>query len=335
MQARHKKVAVIVAVLVAVGSALTACGGGGNSGSGSGDKLTVGAVYLDTQGFYGGVRKGVQDGSEDAGKEVKITETNAQGDASKESQFVSSLTSSRVDAILISAVSAKGSVPAIKQAADADIPVICYNTCVGEKDMEEFVYAYAYGDPVDFGYKLGQVAADYFVKEGIKDPKIGVLNCEFVEVCVQRREGFEKALKEKVPGYEIAANQEGTVVDKAVKVGENIITANSDLDAFFGESGGATEGAIKAVEKRGKEGQIVVFGSDMTTTIAKALVDGTILKGEVDVSGQGLGKVAVQLAIDAAEGKERDEVAELVDIDLYTSAEDGKGWLEAHPDGIP
>ena len=32
--------------------------------------------------------------------------------------------------------------------------------------MKEYVYAYAVGDPFQFGYKIGQVAADDFVKAG-------------------------------------------------------------------------------------------------------------------------------------------------------------------------
>lgn len=330
-----KRFAAAAAATALASTFLVACGGSDGGSDSSEDKLTVGAVYLDTQGFYGGVRKGVADGAEEAGKDVKINETNAQGDASKESSFVNTLVNAGVDAILLSAVSAEGSVPAVRAAANADIPVVCYNTCVADEAMNDYVYAYAVGDPVEFGYKLGQAAADYFLEEGIDSPEIGVLNCEFVEVCVQRREGFEKALKEEVPGYEIVANQEGTVLDEAIKVGENILTANPDLDAFFGESGGATEGAIKAVENRGREGKTVVFGSDMTTAIAKALEDNTILKAEVDVSGQGLGRVAVQLALDAIDGVERDDVVEPVEIDLYTKPEEGTDWLETHPDGIP
>ena len=38
------------------------------------EDITVGAIYLDAQGFYAGVRKGVQTGGTDAGKNVQIIE---------------------------------------------------------------------------------------------------------------------------------------------------------------------------------------------------------------------------------------------------------------------
>jgi len=327
-------------VLAGCSGASEEAGGGGAGGGGGGvkpgEELTVGAIYLDTQGFYAGVRKGIQDGAQAAGQEVRIVETNAQGDASKESNFINTLVNSQVKAIILSAVSANGSVPGVRSASQANIPVICYNTCVNEEAISQYIYAYAIGDPVEFGRKIGGAAADYFVAEKITDPKIGVLNCEFVEVCKLRRQGFEEAMKAKVPGYKIVANQEGTVLDKAINVGENILTANPDLDAFFGESGGATLGAVKAVQNRNRAGRTVVFGSDMTTDIAKELADNKVLKAVVDISGQAAGHIAIEQAIKAASGEPKpSDIKVPVPIDLYTTPDQAEDWLTKHPDGIP
>lgn len=317
---------------------LTACSGGsdssGGSEGGSGDTLKIGAVYLDTQGFYAGVKKGVELGAEDAGKSVDFIETNAAADASKESEFVDKLITAQVDAILLSAVSADASVPALRNASNADIPVICYNTCINETDAKEYVDAYAFGSPVDFGYKTGEAAADYFEANSITAPNIAVLNCEFVEVCVDRRTGFENALTERGIDYTIVANQEGTDPTESITVAENIITANPKIDAFYGESGGAAIGAVKAVENQNLQGKTVVFGSDMTTDLANALVDGTILKASIDVSGIAVGKAAIAAAIAVIDGEDQPYQVE-VPIDVYSTPEQGTEWLETHPDGIP
>jgi ABC-type sugar transport system substrate-binding protein len=299
------------------------------------DDITVGAIYLDAQGFYAGVRKGVQVGGTEMGKNVQIIETNAGGDVGKEASFIDRLVSAGVQAIILSAVSPEGSVRAIKRANEAGIPIVCYNTCIDEKDMKKYVYAYAVGDPFTFGYKIGQVAADDFVKAGKKEPKIGILNCEFVDVCVQRRKGFEKALGEKVPGYKIVANQEATILDKAISTGEKIITANPDIDALWGESGGAALGAAKAIRNSGKTGKIAAYGSDMTTEIAQEIVTGDVMRGTVDVSGQALGKLALQQAVNAIEKKPQGEMIVPNPIDLYTTADQAKAWMAAHADGLP
>ncbi|CAM5772148.1 LacI family transcriptional regulator [Labrys miyagiensis] len=304
-------------------------------GAQAAEDITVGAIYLDAQGFYAGVRKGVQVGGTEMGKNVQIIETNAGGDVGKEASFIDRLVSAGVQAIILSAVSPEGSVRAIKRAHDAGIPIVCYNTCVDEKDMKKYVYAYAVGDPFTFGYKIGQVAADDFVKAGKKEPKIGILNCEFVDVCVQRRKGFEKALGEKVPGYKIVANQEATILDKAISTGEKIITANPDLDAIWGESGGASLGGAKAIRNSGRAGKIVAYGSDMTTEIAQEIVAGDVLRGTVDVSGQALGKLALQQAVNAIEKKPQGEMIVPNPVDLYTTPDQAKAWMAAHADGLP
>lgn len=297
--------------------------------------LKVGAIYMDAQGFYAGVRKGIQTGANEAGRKLDVIETNAQGDASKESSFIDSLISSGVQAIIVSPVSADGSSRAIRRAHDAGIPVVCYNTCLNDADMKEYISAYAVGDPYDFGHKLGEAAADYFIAEKKDAPKIAVLNCEFVEVCVTRRKGFEEALKAKVPGAQIVANQEGAILDKAVSVASTMMSSNPDIDAFFGEAGGATLGAARAVKSQGKTGQVVVFGGDMTTEIAQELSDFTVIKAVVDISGQGLGKLALAQAIKSVDGQAPADIKVPYDIDVYKSSEDGKAWLKAHADGIP
>lgn len=299
------------------------------------ETIKIGAIYMDAQGYYAGVRKGIQDAAAEAGKDLEVIETNAQGDVAKESSFIDSLIASGVQAIITSPVSADGSYRAVQRAKDAGIPVICYNTCLSEADQADLIAAYAVGDPFDFGNKLGNVAADYFTAEGITEPKIAVLNCEFVEVCITRREGFEAALKEKVPGYQIVENQEGATLDKAVSVASTILTAHPELDAIFGEAGGATLGAARAIRSQNRLGDVVVFGGDMTTEIAEELKQFDVIKAVVDISGQGMGRLAFAQAEKVIDGTEITEIRVPYEIDLYASSDDAAGWLEAHADGIP
>ncbi|MFJ6327904.1 MULTISPECIES: substrate-binding domain-containing protein [unclassified Rhizobium] len=321
-----------IAAMLAMSAAVAAQA---SSGFAQEKVLKVGAIYMDAQGFYAGVRKGIETGAKDAGDKLDLIETNAQGDVSKESSFIDSLISAGVKAIIVSPVSADGSYRAIRRAHDAGIPVVCYNTCLNDADMKSYVSAYAVGDPYEFGHKLGDAAGDYFVAEKKTAPKIAILNCEFVEVCVTRRKGFEDALKAKVPGATIVANQEGAVLDKAVSVASTILSSNPDIDAFFGEAGGATLGAARAVKSQGKTGKVVVFGGDMTTEIAQELSDFSVIKAVVDISGQGLGKLALAQAIKSINGQAPSDIKVPYDIDLYKSSEDAKAWLKAHADGLP
>ncbi len=44
-------------------------------------EMTIGAIYLDTQGYYAGVRQGVQDAAKDSSVQVQLIETNAGNDS--------------------------------------------------------------------------------------------------------------------------------------------------------------------------------------------------------------------------------------------------------------
>ncbi len=299
------------------------------------EPIRIGAIYLDAQGYYAGVRVGLQNRADETGTEIEIIETNARGDASKESSFINTLTAAQVDALIVSAVSTDGSARAIERAAKAGIPVICYNTCVNQETIESSVYAYAIGDPVKFGEKIGNVAVKYIQDNNIKKANIGIINCEQYEVCISRREGFIGAFEAAGVPYEIISNQEGTELDKAISIGEQMLSANPSINLLFGESGGATLGAIKAVENTKRVGDIVVFGSDMTTEIADKLAEYTILKGEVDISGKSMGALALDLAMKAIKGEKLDNKIVQAPIDLYQSQQDAIDWLKTHPDGLP
>ncbi|QBI53677.1 substrate-binding domain-containing protein [Streptomonospora litoralis] len=321
----------VLAVLMAAVCATTLAGCGGRLG----ENGRVGIVYMDAQGYYAGVREGLRDHAQDSGAGYQLLEVNAQGDASEESSFVDVASSADVDALVLSPVSATASIPAVRLAHESGVPVVCYNTCIEDEAARKYVTSYILGDPHKFGSLLGEAAADHFADKGVTAPKIAVLNCEFVEVCVDRREGFEEALFERLPDAEIVANQQGATIDEAVRVGERVLTAHPDLDAFYGEAGGATMGAVRTVKTSNSTGDVVVFGSDMSTDAAQALADHTILKANVDISGLTVGRMAGEIVEDVIDGEEPEEFVTDAPIDIYTTPEDGSRWLEEHPDGIP
>ena len=298
------------------------------------ESSTIGAIYLDDVGFYAAVRKGIQDASKGMGREVSLLESNARADPGAEGSFIDRLISAGAKAIVLSAVSADGSVRSVRRAHDAGIPVVCYNTCVNDDAMKKYVYAYVVADPKTFGQKLGEAAADYFVASGITEPKIAVLNCEFVEVCTLRREGFESALKARLPKYQIVSNQRGTVLDQAVSVSDQTLSAHPDVNAFFGEGGEAGVGAARTIKQRGLAGKVVVFSADMSIAAAQELTDHTIVKGVADVSGQGIGKLALEQALAGADKKPAAALVVPMPISVFTTSEDAKAWLAGHKDGL-
>jgi len=63
---QRRAAAMVLATVTSVGG-LAACGDdSGSTDSGGSKNLRVGVIYLDTQGFYGGVKKGITYGATDA-----------------------------------------------------------------------------------------------------------------------------------------------------------------------------------------------------------------------------------------------------------------------------
>lgn len=323
--------AAITCALALVSCSGTTTPGGDNTGS---EKIRIGAIYMDSQGFYAGVKAGVNKGADKAGVDIELIETNAQGDVSKETTFIDSLIAAQVDAIIMSAVSYDGSVAAVKAAHDAGIKVICYNACVNEDAIEKYVYAHVVGDPFKFGETMGTYVGEFYEGKGITDPKFGIVNCEQYEACKYRQQGFERALMAILPDAKIVSNQEGTETDRGIKVAEEMLTAHPEINGMWGQSGGAAEGALQGVINRGLQGKVWTFGSDMTTVLANGLVDGKVLQASVDVSGSSMGELTFSVAMDAINGVARTE--KIVDAPIVLwKVTDGARWLEEHPNGIP
>ncbi len=295
----------------------------------------VGVVYLNAEGYYAGVQRGLEATFDGADRDPQLIATNIQSDASRESTFVDTISSVQADALILSPASATASIPAIRLAHENDVPVICYNTCIEDEAAEKYVSGYILGDPTEFGAASGRQMGDYFIEQGIADPQVAVINCEQFEVCIQRREGFETALLERVPGAQIVANQEGLTLDAAVERAEQILTAHPDVDAFYGEAGSQMIGAVRAIGARGLEGEVVVFGGDMSTQAAQMLDDHSILKGVTDISGIKVGELAAETALQILAGEEPDELVIPAPIDEYATADSGADWIDTHPDGIP
>lgn len=298
--------------------------------------VTIGALYLDAQGFYGGIKKGIEASA--ANEKLRLLGQNSQGDASREAKFASTLVASKVDAIIMSPTSAKASVPVVRQAAEAGIPVICYNTCIDEADAKKYVKALVTTDQVKLGYDAGVVAAEYFVAHHIDKPRFGILNCDVYEACVQRKAGFKKAVEEKVPGVVWAADQAGFMPGKSTETATTMLTGDTAITAMFATTDNGTIGAVQGVVATGREGKVVVFGNDISVQLAQYLLDKpATLIATNGQQPQAMGKTAVQMALHAIRGEKIDNYLTIVPTELFRSSkpEQIHAWLKAHADGIP
>jgi sugar transport system substrate-binding protein len=324
--------------LVAALSAGVATGCGAQSSESDGKKsVRIGALYLDAQGFYGGIRKGIQVGAA-ATRSLELIGQNSQGNAARESSFMTTLTGSDVDAIIMSPVSETGSIPVVRQAADAGIPVVCYNTCVAGAAARKYVKALVTTNQVKMGEQVGELAARYFQAKHVTAPQVAILNCDVYAACRERKAGFKRMLSAEVPGVRYVVDRPGVLTDEAARTAADIITARPEVDALYATNEGGTVGALHGIQATKHAGRTVVLGSDIDVQIAEAmLAQPETLVLTVGQDPQRMGRVAVREALRAVRGEQSPKFETYIPTTKFSS-DDRRGiltWLAAHKDGLP
>ena len=137
----------------------------------SAQAIKVGALYLDTAGFFGEIKYGIESAGESEG--IELTGANSQSDVAREAEFIDTLLATGVDVVIMSPVSTESSVAAVERLAEAGVPVVCYNTCLNDEDAKRLAFALVTTSQRELGYPVGIIAGNWAIKAGI-DLKIGI-----------------------------------------------------------------------------------------------------------------------------------------------------------------
>lgn len=203
-----------------------------------------------------------------------------------------------VKGILVAAIDVNGIMPAVKEAAAANIPVIAIDAVLPAGPQAAQVGV----DNIEGGRIIGQYFVDYVQKEMGGQARLGIVGALNSAIQNQRQKGFEETLKSN-PKITIANVVDGqNVQDKAMTAAENLITGNPDLTAIYATGEPALLGAIAAVENQGRQKDIKVFGWDLT---AKAIsgIDGGYVTAVLQQDPEKMGAEALNALNSITSGK--------------------------------
>ena len=296
--------------------------------------VKVGAIYLDSQGFYGGIQKGIMTAGADEG--VELIGNNSQGDVTKESEFIDQLIAAGVEAVVMSPVSAEASVAAVERLNEAGIPVVCYNTCLSDADSERLIKALVTTSQFDLGLPIGLLAGEWAIKAEI-DLKIGIHNCNRYEACQLRQDGFIAGLEQSGANFEVVNNQEAFAHDKATQIGTDILIANPEINLMWAANEGGTVGAVNAVVAADQIGKTYVMGTDTTSELINMVQQGDVLLAVNSQFPQDMGAGAMRYALKAIKGEAIEQYLQLTPTKIYTTLDRlaTAKWLVDHADGLP
>jgi ABC-type sugar transport system substrate-binding protein len=218
----------------------------------------AGIIFQEDQ-FFRLILFGMRDASKK--NNVALLEGNSDNKPDKEFQLVQTYTAQGVDAILISPLSAKGSIAALKQAHDKGIVVVTNNSSIDA----DFPSASVECSAADLGDQTGKAAVKYIQDKLGGNANIAILafKSQVAEQSDARVGGFKNQVT-KLPGVKIIAEQDAWLSDMAVQKAGEILTAHPEINIIYGANEGGTAGSVLAAKNAGKAGQVAVFGTDVS-----------------------------------------------------------------------
>ena len=239
-------------------------------------------------------------------KGVQVDMFDAALDVNKEADLMSQAVLQKYDAIIVGPVDTEALVPSIKEANEAGIPVINYDSFVEGAD----VYARVGSGNKEMGALAGEYAAEMLKeKNGEVKGNVIVLSYPALETMNQRNAGFIEVMKE----YPDVVIKEETVeectAEGGQKLTDNLLIANPEgsLDIIYGSNAGVALGALASVSSADRK-DVALVGIDNEEGQLNALKDGSFYKATIAQDSYSIGEKAMEAALAAIEGEKTGDV---------------------------
>ena len=242
---------------------------------------------------------------------VEIVLLSADNNSTQQVNQVNDLITQGVKALIFTAQDATAAAAGVRAANVAKIPVIAVDQKpeAGGGKLATYIAT----DSV----KAAEALCTWMFGKMGGSGEIGILQGVLGSTAeLQRSEGCAKALKAN-PAIKVVATQSANWDEtEGFKAAQNMLKANPNMKAIFGESDAMGLGAAKAAKKAGRD--IIAVGIDGFPTMVEAIKTGLTDATQAQVPYV-MGQMAVRDAIKAAKGESLPEV-QYQDTVLVTSA---------------
>ncbi len=265
-----KRLLLMLAAAALLATGVVACGGDddddGDSGAAAqstseespakGGKVNIVASVPPTDhGWLGAISKNAKAAAEQH-DDVNFRLLEA-ADADSQAQQIEQVISDKPDALVVLPQDGEALTPVAQKAEAAGIPVINVDRLFSQPDAAT---ATILGD----NYQIGVLAADYIADQlKCKGNIVEIQGLAGISVTEERTKGFADELKKKCPGggVEIVAKQPGDFnPDTGLKVMENILQAEDQIDAVYTHDDDMAQGVVQAIRNAGREDDMFLTG---------------------------------------------------------------------------
>lgn len=229
-------------MMLAVGCSSQSSSNGDEEGE-KGEIIKIGMSFQEMNNpYFISMKEALEEATEQIGAEVVIAD--AQHDVAKQINDIDDMIQKKIDILLINPTDSDGVEAAVEAAKEAGVIVVAVDA-QASGPLDSFVGSRNY----DAGYLAGKKMAEDLGGQG----KVAILDGIPVVPILERVEGFKAAVAEN-PGIEIVDTQNGKQDRaEAMKVTENMLQSNQDLNAIFSVNDEGALGSLGAIEASGKD----------------------------------------------------------------------------------
>jgi ribose transport system substrate-binding protein len=281
---------------------LTACSNqapGGPAPSGSGGdaaKKVIGVSVADQKSlFYVAAVQGMQ--AEAAKKGYQLVVTSANNDSNQQVKQVSDLLTQQVGALIFTSQDSTAAAAGVRAANQANVPVIAVDQRPesGQGELATYIAT----DSV----KAARELCTWMFQQMGGSGELAILHGVLGSTAeIQRTQGCQEAIK-ATPGIKVVAEETANWDEtEAFKATQNILSANPNLKAVFGESDAMAMGAAKAAQQANRHDGMTFVGIDGFPTMFDAVSSG-LTQATMAQQPYHMGEIAVDNAISIMEGQ--------------------------------
>lgn len=207
------------------------------------------------------------------GVNMTISLPEEEVDLEKQVNMVDASIEQGVDAIIISASSSDGVIPAIERAREAGIKIVNFDTRISDPSIYD---AFTGADDVAGAYKAGHYICEMLGEEG---GEVGLLEGLLAQSTgVDRKTGFEQGIADCPYPVEIVANTGAEWrSDLALNATVNMLSAHPNIKAIFASNDQMAVGMVNGVYAAGMSpDDLILVGYDGILDAVNAVFDGDL-----------------------------------------------------------
>lgn len=265
----------------------TSDGGGGSSASGQQEKYVIGVAqcHLNTP-YRVALKQEMEATIKEKGLNWEIILTDGQNNSAKQTSDVEDLIQRNVDLIVLAPVQSEPLTPVAKKVLDAGIPLVLIDRTINSDDYT----AYVGGD----NKMIGQLAAEYLGEKLNGQGRVAMIQGSLgTSATNDRYEGFVNTIKEKYPDLVLISELTGDYMrDQGMKVMEDLLQANREIDGVYSHSDNMILGGLQAMEAAGRTDEIICVSADGQKEVFDKIKEGKLEASIIYPTG---GKEAVEI----------------------------------------